>query len=73
MGGASLPYTPHGWGCAPDPAFLQWNKVPNGLKSQYTKLKTNQAIILVNITPKGPKRREKKSQLDQSKEYTSTQ
>ena len=34
-------------GAAPsDPAFLQW---PNGLKSKYTKLKTNQTIILGNI------------------------
>ena len=43
------PYPP-GWGCTPDPAYLQWHRVPNRLTSQYTKLKTNQGIILVNIS-----------------------
>ena len=33
----------------PDPAFLQWPRAPNGLTTHYTKLKTNQEIILVNI------------------------
>jgi len=47
-GGAS-PY-PSGWGCTTDPAFIQLHPVPNGIPSQYTKLKTNQALILVNIS-----------------------
>ena len=38
-----------GWGSTPDPVFLKWHRVPNGLESQYTKLRANQSIILVNI------------------------
>ena len=30
--------------------FLQWPQVHNGLTNQYTKLNTNQAITLVNIS-----------------------
>ena len=28
-GGSAPPYPP-GWGCAPDPAFLQWHRELNG-------------------------------------------
>ena len=46
--GAPPPMPP--WmGNAPGPAFLQWHRVPNVLTSQYTKLETNQEIILLNI------------------------
>ena len=48
-GGSAPPYPP-GWGYTPDPAFLQWHKELNGLTCQYKKLKTNQAIILVNFS-----------------------
>ena len=39
------------WGgsAPPDSAFLQGHRVPDGLISQYTKLQTNQEIILVSI------------------------
>ena len=47
--GRSAPPCPSGLGCTPDPAFPQWHQVPIGLTSQYTKLKTNLNIILVNI------------------------
>ena len=39
--------------CAPEPAFLQWHQVPNGLRSQYTKLQTNKKIIcILEVTDK---------------------
>ena len=41
-GVSAHPYPP-GWGCSPDPAFLEWHWVPNGIKTKYTKLKINQA------------------------------
>ena len=34
---------------APDPVFLQCLQAPIGLTNHYTKLNTNQAIVLVNI------------------------
>ena len=44
------PPCPPGWGCIPETAFLQRHGVPNRLTNQYTKLKTNQAIVLVKIS-----------------------
>ena len=46
---APLTPCPLGWDSTPDPVLPQC-QVPNGLTSQYTKLKTNQGIILVNIS-----------------------
>ena len=46
--GSATPYPP-AWGCAPDPAFLQWHREFDRLTSQCTKLNTNQQIILVKI------------------------
>ena len=47
--GGSAPH-PSGWSSASDPVFPQWHQVPIGLTNQYTKLNTNRAIALVNIT-----------------------
>ena len=47
--GGSAPPDPPGWGWAADPAFPQWHKLLDALISQYTKLKTNREVILVNI------------------------
>ena len=47
--GGSAPTYPPGWGCAPDPSFLQCHRELNRLTSHHTILKTSQDIILVNI------------------------
>ena len=50
MGGSAHPYPP-GWGCAQDPAFLQWHGVPNGLKTQYKKTPLNKTVLECSIYP----------------------
>ena len=48
--GGSAPPQPPGWGAAPDPVFLYWHRVHVEFINQITKLNTNWALTLVNIT-----------------------
>ena len=49
LGGGLCP-APLGLELCPSPMFPQWHQVPIGLTNQYTKLNTNRAIVLVNIS-----------------------